>query len=604
MKRKYNTLNEEMNRMKLLFGESILYGNLVDNGKTNLITEAGPGKRFFAKNLAKAFGVTFSTLEDLGKFTKFLNREINSVDDMIKHVDDFPGIWKAVAKKTDIAAVKRNLLLLKKMEEKNLFKGRSRESMDIILNGFPPEGGMKDMVFDMWLEANGKSSKLPAVIDTRIVVIDPKSSEMIIGTKNSETGVVVGVNKNGEMVTVEKPKGEWKKGDDIEMERTDIEGEYVDYEDVPNGTSLDDLNSKTVAATDDNVEAVLEATKKVAVEETKKGNKVIFTISGEGDEGVKAAQEMMHDVSSGNAGTKTEVVDEIIEEVIKESDEVIPPKEISKFRKYLVNILTKYPSKYFINLPAIGEGRMKGFGDFSFDPITKKMKSPAREKVAQVGLYTAQVVLRTIVIVPSTAFLSYTLYKDAKYFRNPLTGAMIDVTIIIKKIMEWSNNLSVSKPFLDGLKGSIDVATDGAVDADIVINNLTTAATLAIKNAQSGDSHISCTDLLSKSDDEIIKMSFSNIKREEKARVAEILQEKYGGDGLQIDKINQIKGEVSEVMDFVINQGLIDSEESGLNTAVHQMREKCRLEQDNQTELDAYSSKEYTVTLETEGGVK
>ena len=86
MKKKYTTLNEEMNRMKSLFGESRLYGNLVGNGKTNLITEAGPGKRFFAKNLAKAFSVTLKTFEDLGNFTKFLNREINSVDDMIKHV--------------------------------------------------------------------------------------------------------------------------------------------------------------------------------------------------------------------------------------------------------------------------------------------------------------------------------------------------------------------------------------------------------------------------------------------------------------------------------------------------------------------------------------
>jgi len=600
MKRKYNTLNEEVNRMKSLFGESRLYGNLVSNEKTNLITEAGPGKRFFAKNLAKAFSVTLKTFEDLGNFTKFLNREINSVDDMIKHVDDFPVIWKAIADKTDFAAVRRNLLLLKKMESKNLFKGRSKESMDIILDGFPPEGGMKDMVFDMWLVANGKSKNLPAVIDTRIAVIDPKSGELVIGKQNTETGVVVGINKNGEVVTVQNPKGEWKKGDDIiDMERTDIEGEFVDFEEIPNGTPLDDLNGKTVAGTEENVEAVLEATEKAAIEETKKGNKVVFTITGEGEDGVKAAQEMMDNITGGNSGTKTEVVDEIVEEVIKDSDEVIPPKEISKFRKYLVKILTEYPTKYFLNFPAAGEGRMRGFGDFSYNPNTKKMNVRPSDKAAQIGLYTAQVALRTIVIIPSTAFLSYTLYKDVKYDRNILTGVMIDFTIISKKILDWSKDLSVSEPFLDGLKGSIEVATDGAVDVDIVINNMTTAATLAIENAQSGDSHISCTDLLTKSDDEIIKMSFSEIKREEKARVAEILQEKFGGPGLEIDKINKIKSDVNSVMDFVINQGLIDSEKSGLGTAVQQMREKCRLEKEGQSELDEYSSKDYTVKVDS-----
>jgi hypothetical protein len=44
MKKKYNTLNEEMNRMKSLFGESRLYGNLVDNEEKNILTE---GYRFF-----------------------------------------------------------------------------------------------------------------------------------------------------------------------------------------------------------------------------------------------------------------------------------------------------------------------------------------------------------------------------------------------------------------------------------------------------------------------------------------------------------------------------------------------------------------------------
>ena len=601
MKRKYNTLNEEMNRMKSLFGESRLYGNLVSNEKTNLITEAGPGKRFFAKNLAKAFSVTLKTFEDLGNFTKFLNREINSVDDMIKHVDDFPVIWKAIAKKTDMLAVRRNLVKLSKLDEMGKLKGISEESIVKIINGFPNEGGMQDMILDMWLVANGKSKKLPAVIDTRIAVIDPKSGELVIGKQNTETGVVVGINKNGEMVTVENPKGEWKKGDDIDMERTDIEGEFVDFEEIPNGTPLDDLNGKTVAGTEENVEAVLDATEKVAVEETKKGNKVVFTITGEGEEGVKAATEMMDNVTGGNAGTKTEVVDEMVEEVIKESDEVIPPKEISKFRKYLVNILTKYPSKYFINFPAAGEGRMKGFGDFSYNPDTKKMNVRPSDKAAQIGLYSAQVALRTIVIIPSTAFLSYTLYKDAKYDRNVLTGAMIDATIIGKMIWDWGKDLSVSDPFLDGLKGSIEVATEGSVDVDIVINNMSTASSEAILSAQSGDSHISCTDLLTKSDDEIIKMSFSKIKREEKARVAEILQEKFGGPGLEIDKVNKIKSDVNSVMDFVINQGLIDGKKSGLNTAVHQMREKCRLEKEGQSELDKYSSEEYEVIMNLNG---
>lgn len=51
--------------------------------------------------------------------------------------------------------------------------------------------------------------------DTRIAVIAPKTKQLVIGKQNSETGVVVGINKEGKMVTVEKPKGEWKKGADL-----------------------------------------------------------------------------------------------------------------------------------------------------------------------------------------------------------------------------------------------------------------------------------------------------------------------------------------------------------------------------------------------------
>ena len=39
MKRKFETLNEEINRMKSLFGESRLYGNLSDYQEENIITE-------------------------------------------------------------------------------------------------------------------------------------------------------------------------------------------------------------------------------------------------------------------------------------------------------------------------------------------------------------------------------------------------------------------------------------------------------------------------------------------------------------------------------------------------------------------------------------
>lgn len=141
--------------------------NADGNERTNLITEAGPGKRFFARNLAKAFNVRLKSFEDLGQFTKFLNREINSVDDMIKHVDDFPGIWKAVASKTDMVALRRNLVKFGKAYDSGKLKGLPPESITNILNGFPVEGGMQEILFDMWRVANGKTTLLPTTISER-----------------------------------------------------------------------------------------------------------------------------------------------------------------------------------------------------------------------------------------------------------------------------------------------------------------------------------------------------------------------------------------------------------------------------------------------------
>ena len=113
MKRKYNTLNEEMNRMKSLFGESRLYGNLEDK-KENIITEQ---YRFFS-DLTSLYKVTLKYFDDLGNFTKFINTEIRNVDDIIKHLDEFEALWRVVLPNvTNWTGVKNNLIKLKKLSD-------------------------------------------------------------------------------------------------------------------------------------------------------------------------------------------------------------------------------------------------------------------------------------------------------------------------------------------------------------------------------------------------------------------------------------------------------------------------------------------------------
>ncbi len=275
MKRKYNTLNEEMNRMKSLFGETRLYGNLVDK-KENIVSEQ---YRFF-RNLDSIYKVTLKSFDDLGNFTKFINREISNVDDIIKHLDEFDTLWRVVLPNVkNWTGVKNNLNRLKKLSDSGKLKNIPEDQwINKVLPGFPEKGGMRDIVNDMWRKANGKNPYLPQKVETRIVKTDPNTGALVVGTK-SETGVIVYKNQEGEVVMVEKDPN-IKVDDEGTNIKTDIED--VDYVEVPKETPIDDLNGKTVAATEENVKNVADSVGEKVADETKKGNKVVFTITGEG----------------------------------------------------------------------------------------------------------------------------------------------------------------------------------------------------------------------------------------------------------------------------------------------------------------------------------
>ena len=594
MKRRYNTLNEEKNRIKSLFGESRLYGNLVSNEKTNLITEAGPGKRFFAKNLAKAFSVTLKTFEDLGNFTKFLNREINSVDDMIKHVDDFPVIWKSIAKKTDMLAVRRNLVKLSKLDEMGKLKGISEESIVKIINGFPNEGGMQDMILDMWLVANGKSKKLPAVIDTRIAVIDPKSGELVIGKQNTETGVVVGINKNGEMVTVENPKGEWKKGDDIDMERTDIEGEFVDFEVVPKGTTLDDLNNKSVLGTKENMERLEEAAYKKGKEEAAKGNQTVYNINVGDNANVNMA--------SGTINSKPigEVAKDVVENT--ETPKDIPAEEIGNWRKKLLKITTN-------GLKKLGGGTRYWWNFHTFNlPFLPKFETFKTTK-GQVG----HAVFRTFVLLPVTYQSIRIATSDDKYFwkkgdgweNNFFTATFEDLTrkaanidfegpmkMYNKMFATLTTNLSKGKVNTTVVKNDIEQA---------VKNEIIYAGTKTVDKDGKRLSTLTCTKLLNfNSDAEVLEHVLNIHKDNAISKSLKILMSTYGE---ATEKLISAEGNLKEYVDLLLNVIKVDSDTLEL---VKLQRLNCMNSKKENEEIEFRSSDEYKCTIwaDSTGGAK
>ena len=226
MKRKYNTLNEEMDRMKSLFGESRLYGNLVDNEEKNILTE---GYRFF-DNLSDAFKLTFRSLDDLGKFTKFINVEINNVDDIVKHVRQFPGLWKTIA--SDVKnwdGILKNLEVLSGLQKSDKLKNIGTLDWYDSLAGYPQIGGMQDMIDDMWRVSKGEGStveNLPAVIGTKKAVYDPEKGGIVIKTEKK----VDYFDELGKKIDPETAKKGDQKLYDENGDEIDFSGKKVDVD--------------------------------------------------------------------------------------------------------------------------------------------------------------------------------------------------------------------------------------------------------------------------------------------------------------------------------------------------------------------------------------
>ena len=559
MKRKYNTLNEEINRMKSMFGESILYGNLVDK-KENIVSEQW---RFF-RNLDSIYKVTLKSFDDLGNFTKFINSEISNVDDIIKHLDDFDSLWRVVLPNVkNWAGVKNNLNKLKTLMDSNKLKDIPEEIwVSKVLPGFPEKGGMRDIVNDMWRTANGKSPYLPQKVETRIVTTDPNTGALVVGTK-SETGVTVYKNQKGEVVMVEKDPN-IKVDDGGTNFKPDIED--VDYVEIPKGTPIDDLNGKKVAPTNENVEEVLNAAEKVANENPE--NVVTFTITGTGPDGTKSVERMVGSFTNrgGGNGSVDEVVGETIAKTKESSD--IPIKDIPAYKKFLENWFTKWPSKFWFNPLAIGEGRMKGFSDFSIDPATGKQKYSSADKFAQLSLYAGSVSLRTLVINPVTLFTLWTSYRTLNKDRSFIAGVMEDFSVLGKAFWDWWEDVKVSDDILDGLKRTVIQVSEGKIDPDVVVDNMNKAAVNAITGATIGDSFISCDEIMGKNNEEIYKLSFSNVKVEEKARVGRIIQ----AGGTDPEVVNEIKTKVENLIDWVVEH---NGTNKNLDNIITKTRENC-----------------------------
>ena len=167
MRKKYNNLNEELKRMKSLFSEEKLYGNL---NETVLLTEQGPGRRILdaldsaGSSIAKAIKNVDPKLA-----TNFLNAEIRNFDDLSRHLNDYKSLWKSMGIDWDYA--NDVVLSISSWEKSGKLKNISNSDMLAIINDLPTQGDLRGIIFDLWKESNGlyapPKTKVQTVVVTR-----------------------------------------------------------------------------------------------------------------------------------------------------------------------------------------------------------------------------------------------------------------------------------------------------------------------------------------------------------------------------------------------------------------------------------------------------
>ena len=112
--KKILTLNEEINRMKSLFNNSRVHGNL---NESNLLTEQGVGKK-----LMKALSNVAVVLKgfDPKLLTNFLETEIRNYDDLSRHLNQYDSLWRKIIPSTkDFDYVKDMASELSRIQSKN-----------------------------------------------------------------------------------------------------------------------------------------------------------------------------------------------------------------------------------------------------------------------------------------------------------------------------------------------------------------------------------------------------------------------------------------------------------------------------------------------------
>ena len=144
----------------------------------NLISEQGIGRRLVdaLEDSSSAVAKAIKNI-DPKLATNFLNTEIKSFDDLVKHLNDYKSIWRSTG--IDWDYTNKAILSFKKWSDSGFLKTADDNLILQVINDLPTEGDLRGIAFDLWKKSKGTYSPTKPKSQT-IVVKDKKSGNNVV----------------------------------------------------------------------------------------------------------------------------------------------------------------------------------------------------------------------------------------------------------------------------------------------------------------------------------------------------------------------------------------------------------------------------------------
>ena len=428
MKRKYVTLNEEMNRMKSLFGESRLYGNLVDSQKDDLITEQ-PIQRL--KNLFKVNKLSrLKNVESvkLDGFYKGLN--FPEFDDLVNHIMKNKQVWQILLPNVDWdqAAKILNHIEINKSQIATLTDVEFKRLKEIGLKNLPEEGGMQD-IFLYMVEAQRPKMIGDVVHNQGDLLIHNGKTIAYFDSKSNSW-------KNADDVIIKKPEGSTVKKNPAPA--TDV---------VPTQSTLKGLDGQKLPATPQNLKNGLNSLGNEVDQTTKKGGSIGIKLDWEGDVPENIIEEFasIFRKNGGVTQTKGEFVDQASDAMRNSDGTPLSTQQKKKAKKNLTDRLkdVAWGTRFVWNPTTAGEKYIsnkwgKNLGKmFDTDPNNLLWNSRLGQIVLRTFLFTP--VGLTAVSIPFSATDDYLSSPENNLATNSFYNAVNFWTEAVPGIIGWGS---------------------------------------------------------------------------------------------------------------------------------------------------------------------